>query len=117
MGQKCDVSSTSVETAVIEERKSVINIEFVDTANKPSTVMTKSMLHSVNNLPFRKMSFLNEYHVCLGKVSINRKVKVEAEEEDASSCVPSCVKSTYSEGILGLCEISFLILPMEFESE
>ncbi|KAK7601153.1 hypothetical protein V9T40_008594 [Parthenolecanium corni] len=76
LGQKCDVSSTSIETAVIEERKSVINIEFVDTANKPNTVLTKS------------------------KVSINRKVKIEDEDEDASSCVPSCVKSTYSEGIL-----------------
>lgn len=105
MGQKCDVSSTSVETAVIEERKSVINVEFVDTANKTSTVMTKSMIYSINIVPFCSISSLTEYYFYLGKVSINRKVKVEEEDEDASSCVPSCVKATYSEGILGLSRI------------
>lgn len=105
LGQKCDVSSTSIETAVIEERKSVINIEFVDTANKPNTVLTKSMLSSISIVTFYAIFLLTQYFLRSGKVSINRKVKIEDEDEDASSCVPSCVKSTYSEGILGISTI------------
>ncbi|XKL66160.1 hypothetical protein PGB90_009580 [Kerria lacca] len=75
LGQKCDVSSTSVDVCN-EEKKSIIHFDFMEAASKPKIQLGKN------------------------KILINRKVKVTEDVIDPSLCLPACVKSTYSEGIL-----------------